>query len=61
MLLDYDAVADELGVSPRTVSRKINSGEWDLPVVDLGPQTKKVARSDLREFIDRHRRQVGKE
>lgn len=49
LLLDYDDVAAQLGVSERTVRRLVETG--DLHVLRIG-QSPRVHPDDLRAFID---------
>jgi len=51
-LLTLDRVADLLAVQTRLVREYVRDGR--LPVVTLGPKTRRVRRSDLAAFIDSH-------
>ena len=50
-LLTYDQAAERLSVSVSTVKRLIAAGE--LPRVQLGPNSPRIAAADVRSFIDR--------
>lgn len=50
--LRLNEVAERLRISPNTVTQLIRSGE--LPVVTLGPKTKRVRLVDLVAYLDRH-------
>lgn len=54
LLLDYDDVAAQLGVSERTVRRLVETG--DLRVVRIG-QSPRVHPDDLRAFVESLRQQ----
>ena len=57
-LLSLQEVAQQTGMSEKTIRRWIKSGE--LPAIELGGRYR-IARSDLQEFLSKHKKQFPRD
>lgn len=51
--LTIENVAEILHISKQKVSALIRSGE--IKVIHIGPRSRRIARSDLEEYIEKHK------
>ncbi len=54
MYLSVKQVSERIGVSTRTIFRRIEAGE--IPIVRLGTRIIRINESDLDEYIEKNRR-----